>query len=266
MFLLRSNWPLFRPYKAALNPEPSIQEPRTRIEAVDKIKKLEEILKSVGPQNIWHPVVVNGDKLLANGIGDPLDGIRDHDGVLDFKGKTVVDLGCNFGHYCFFVRNAGARDVLGIDMDERIVRGCEILKALHDVDRVNFRSLDIMKANGIGKFDIGMMIDIIGRDKIRTGTAKDLLNSLERLSQKEMLLTLRPRYHIEKKLGTDVQKIREMYPADYIRNPYFYMVDYVRDRFKEAWVMHLLSGQTDPEGTKQSLHFIRKNRQREDKT
>ena len=28
-----------------------------------KIKELEEILKSVGQQNIWHPVVVNGDKL-----------------------------------------------------------------------------------------------------------------------------------------------------------------------------------------------------------
>ena len=225
---------------------------------MDKIKELEEILKSVGAQNIWHPVVVNGDKLLANGIGDPLDGIRDRDGVLNFEGKTVVDLGCNFGYYSFFARNAGASDVLGIDMDDRIIRGCEILKALHDVDRVNFRPLDITKANGVGKFDIGMMIDIIGRDKIRTGTAKEFLNSLERMCQKEMLLTLRPRYHIEKKLGMDVQRLREIYPADYIRNSYFYMVDYVRDRFKAAWEMHILSGQNDPEGTKQTLYFIKR--------
>ena len=233
---------------------------------MDKIKELEEILKSVGPQNIWHPVVVNGEKLLANGIGETVDGIRDSDGVLNFAGKTVVDLGCNFGYYSFIVRNAGASNVLGIDMDERIIRGCEILKELHDVDRVNFRPLDITKANGVGKFDIGMMIDIIGRDKIRAGTAKDLLNSLESMSQKEMLLTLRPRYHIEKKLGTDVQRIREMYPADYTRNSYFYMVDYVRDRFKAAWEMHIISGQNDPEGTKQTLHFIKKKRQREGKT
>jgi SAM-dependent methyltransferase len=225
---------------------------------VNKIEELEEILKSVGPQNIWHPVVVNGNKLLANGIGDPLDGIRDRDGILDFQGKTVVDLGCNFGHYCFFVRNAGARNVLGIDMDERIIRGCEILKALHDVDRVNFRPLDITKANGVGKFDIGMMIDIIGRDKIRTGAAKDFLDSLERMSQKEMLLTLRPRYHIEKKLATDVQRLRKNYPIDYIRNSYFYMVDYVGDRFKAAWEMHIISGPNDPEGTKQTLHFIKR--------
>ena len=225
---------------------------------MDEIKELEEILESVGPQNIWHPVVVNGYKRLANGIGDPLDGIRDRDGVLDFKGKTVVDLGCNFGHYSFFARNAGARYVLGIDLDERIIRGCEILKALHGVDGVNFRPLDITKANGVGKFDIGLMIDIIGRDKIRTGTAKDLLNSLERLSQKEMLLTLRSRYHIKKKLGTDVKRLREIYPADYIRKPYFYMVDYVRDRFKPAWEMHIISGQNDPEGTKRTLLFVKR--------
>lgn len=226
---------------------------------MDKIKELEEILKSVGPQNIWHPVVVKGDKLLANGIGDPVDGIRDRDGVLNFEGKTVVDLGCNFGHYCFSVRNAGASDVLGIDMDERIIRGCEILKALHDVDRVNFRPLDIRKANGIGKFDMGMLIDIIGREKILAGTANDFLNSLESLSQKEMLLTLRPRYHIEKKLRTDIQRLKENYPVDYIRNSYFYMVDFVRDRFKATWEMHILSGQNDSEGTKQTLHFTKRN-------
>ena len=225
---------------------------------MNKIEELEEILKSVGPQNIWHPVVVNGDKLLADGIGDPLDGIRDSDGVLDFAGKTVVDLGCNFGYYSFLVRNAGARDVLGIDMDDRIIRGCEILKALHGVDRVNFRSLDITKANGVGKFDIGMMIDIIGRDKIRTGTAKDFLNSLERMSQKEMLLTLRPRYHIEKKLQGDFQGLREKYPADYIRNAFFYMVDYACDRFKAAWEIHIISGPNDPEDAKRTLHCVKR--------
>jgi hypothetical protein len=36
------------------------------------------------------------------------------------------------------------------------------------------------------------------------------------------------------------------------------MVDYVRDRFRAAWDMHILSGQNDPEGTKQTLHFIKR--------
>jgi ribosomal protein L11 methyltransferase len=227
------------------------------IEAVDKIKELKKILKSVGAQNIWHPVVVNGQKPLADGIGEICDGIRDRDGLLEFNGKTVVDLGCNFGYYCFFVRSAGASDVLGIDMDERIIRGCEILKALNDVDGVNFRPLDITKANGVGKFDIGMMIDLIGKEMIRNGSAVDLLDSLERVSQKEMLLTLRPRYHIEKKLGSDFQGLKEKYSSKYIRHSFFYLVDYVRDRFTTAWEMRIISGRNDPEGTKQTLHFVK---------
>jgi len=225
---------------------------------VDKIKELKEILKTVGPQNIWQPVVVNGDKLLSDGCADPDDGLRDRDGILDFKGKTVVDIGCNFGHYSFFARRAGAGYVLGIDIDERVIRGSEILKALYDVDRVNFRALDITKANEVGKFEIGMMINIIGKDMVRTGTAKDLLSSLERLSQKEMLLTLRPRYHIKKKLQNDFQGLREKYPADYIRNGFFYMVDYAWDRFKTAWEIDIISGQNDPEGTKQTLHLVKR--------
>ena len=123
---------------------------------------------------------------------------------------------------------------------------------------MNFQSLDITKAKGIGEFEIGMMIDLIGKDKIRTGTAKELLNSLERMSQKEMLLTLRPRYHIEKKLKGDFEGLKEKYSSNYIRNSYFYMVDYVCDRFKSAWDMHVISGQNDPEGTKQTLHFVKR--------
>jgi hypothetical protein len=93
---------------------------------------------------------------------------------------------------------------------------------------------------------------------VRTGTAKDLLSSLERLSQKEMLLTLRPRYHIKKKLQGDFQGLREKYPADYIRNGFFYMVDYAWDRFKTAWEIDIISGQNDPEGTKQTLHLVKR--------
>jgi len=226
---------------------------------VDKIKELKEILKTVGAQNIWRPVVIREDQLLANGIADPCDGLRDSDGIMDFEGKTIVDLGCNFGYYSFFARSAGASYILGIDIDERVIRGCKILKTLHEVDRVNFRALDITKANEAAKFEIGMMIDVIGKDMIRTGTAKDLLNSLERLSQKEMLLTLRPRYHIKKNLQADFQGLKEKYPGNYIKNSYFYMLDYVRDRFKAAWEIHIISDQNDPEvESKQTLHFVKR--------
>jgi SAM-dependent methyltransferase len=200
-------------------------------------------------------------QLLANGIGEMRDGLPDDIRRVDFKGKTVVDLGCNFGYYSFIVRKAGARRVLGIDSDARVIRGCEIIKAINALDRVAFQNLDIINAKNIGPFDIGMMIDLIGKGMVQNGIAKHLLNSLEQLSEKEMLLTVRPRYHIKKNLQNDFAGLKEKYPGNYIQNTYFHMLDYVRDRFESDWEMHPISPPNDPMAeAKQTLHFIKKGR------
>ena len=65
---------------------------------------------------------------------------------------------------------------------------------------------------------------------------------------------------IEKKLQGDYQGLREKYPADYIRNAFFYILDYACDRFKAAWEIHIISGQNDPEDAKQTLHFVKRRR------
>ena len=227
---------------------------------MDKIEELKKILKTVGPQNIWRPVIVNGGQLLADGIGEMSDGLPDDIRRVDFKGKTVVDLGCNFGYYSFIVRNAGASRVLGIDSDERVIRGCEIIKALNGLDRVNFQTIDIIKAKNIGPFKIGMMIDLIGKGMVQTGIAINLLNSLEQLSEKEMLLTVRPRYHIKKNLQNDFAGLKEKYSGDYIQDSYFHMMDYVLDRFDPDWEIHCISPPNDAmTEAKKALHFIKRD-------
>jgi tRNA (mo5U34)-methyltransferase len=226
---------------------------------LDKLSELKDILQTVGPQNIWRPVVVNGDHRLADGIGEARDGLAENVGNLDFRGKTVLDLGCNFGYYSFWARSIGARRVLGIDADARIIRGCEIIRALNGVDGVAFLAIDIVKAEGIGTFDIGLMIDLIGRQMINTGAARSVLGSLESLSEKEMVLTVRPRYHIPKKLAGDFQGLKEKYPPDYIRDNYFHAFEYVCDRFKADWEPTIISAQNDPEVEfKQTLHFVKR--------
>src|SRR5262245_57412633 len=39
----------------------------------------------------------------------------------DMKGKRVVDLGCGYGWFCRWARNAGAREILGIDVSEKML-------------------------------------------------------------------------------------------------------------------------------------------------
>jgi hypothetical protein len=86
-----------------------------------------------------------------------------------------------------------------------------------------------------------------------------VLDSLHRLSKKEMVLTLRPRYHIPKKLAADFRGLKEKYPADYILDNHFNAFDCVRDRFKANRKANVISAQSDPEAEyKQALHFVRK--------
>ena len=224
------------------------------------LQELMEILRQVGSENIWRPVYAPGNRLLADGIGNLGNGLPKDLQKIDFKDKKVADLGCNFGYYTFIVNKAGAGHVTGIDIDRQIIRGCRILKRMFRVDNVSFLATDIAALDGIGAFDIGMMIDFIGKTMVTTGIFREYLNVLERLSKKEMILSIKPVYHIKKHLSSDFQGLTEKYPGDYIRKNSFFTIDYVRDRFSNKWDMEIVSpkkGSEDAE--KETLYFIRKN-------
>ena len=92
------------------------------------LDELRSILAEVGSAGIWRPVYDRRGRLLADGVGDPEDGLADELPEDFFEGKRVVDIGCNFGMFSFMTARKGALHVLGVDIDERIVRGCRILK------------------------------------------------------------------------------------------------------------------------------------------
>ena len=226
---------------------------------MDDLQRLKEILSEVGAGRIWRPVYAPDDTLLSQGIGDRWDGLLEVLRKIDFSGKTVGDLGCNFGYYTFMVKDAGARHVLGIDSDERVIEGCEILKRLYNIQDVFFKTADIAALDGIGVFDMGMMIDLIGKEKVKSGIMTTYLDVIERMSAKEMIFTIRPRYTIKKHLNHDFQGLSDKYPGVYIDGAYFSMLDYIRDRFRENWEMSTLSTEKERgfEG-KIALHFSRK--------
>ena len=226
---------------------------------MDNLRQLETILQQVGPQRIWRPVYVPGNKKLADGIGDQSDGLPQDLSRIDFRGKTVVDLGCNFGYYTFMVKEAGARHVTGIDRDPRIIQGCRRLKDLWDVGNVTFVAGDIASSNGIGSYDTGMMIDFIGKATVISGDFKGYLDVLERLSQKEMILSIRPAYNVRKHLDNDIEGLTQKYPEDFLRHNHFQTLDYVLERFGPDWHMEIVSAASTPPGTKkETLHFKRR--------
>lgn len=223
------------------------------------LRKLMKILRQVGPENIWRPVYAPGNILLSEGIGDIRDGLPENLWKFNFKDKTVADLGCNFGYYTFMVKKAGASHVLGIDKDRRIIRGCRILKRLFHADGISFLVADIMDSRAIGTFDTGMMIDFIGKTMVTTGIFKEYLNALERVSEKNMILSLRSVYNVKKHLRNDFHGLAEKYPGDYIRKDSFFTIDYVREYFSSRWEMEIVfpeRGQVDSE--KHLFYFTRK--------
>jgi len=224
------------------------------------MQELTEILRQIGPQNIWRPVYTPDNRQLADGIGKPADGLPNNLHQINFKDKRVVDIGCNFGYYTFLVKKAGASHVTGIDIDRRIIRGCEILKNMFQVENVTFLAMDIAASDSIGTFEMGMMLDFTGKTMIATGVFRECLNILERLSKKEMILSIKPVFHIKKHLNSDFQGLKEKYPGDYIHNNSFFTIDYVLDRFSDRWDIKIIAPKKRAEGSdKETLHFIRKN-------
>jgi len=69
----------------------------------------------------------------------------------DLKGKTVLDLGCGYGHNCIDFVKRGADKVVGIDISEKMLSVAE--KESHD-DKIEYRNMSMTDISELGeKFD-----------------------------------------------------------------------------------------------------------------
>jgi SAM-dependent methyltransferase len=226
---------------------------------MDLKTQLQPIFDRVGHENIWRPIYDREKRLIARGRGKFYDIIPETLQSVDFNGKTVVDLGCNFGYYTFLAARLGARKVVGIDINREIIRGCEILGAHFGLPNVEFRAVDFTKSDVGEIFDVGMMIDFIGKSTIKRFRLQGCLAALGRLSRSEMLLTLRPEYDIEGDLGMNLDEFGSGYPSKFIRNKRFHLLDFVRATFGETWDMQVeCHERCRKHNLKSPVHFIRK--------
>lgn len=223
------------------------------------IAELQAILSAVGPGAIWRPVLDRSGRRLADGIGDPEDGLAAEVPAGFFEGKSVIDVGCNFGAFTFMAARGGARSVLGVDVDARIIRGCLILKKMLGVTNADFLAADLTRLATDPGYDLGMMIDFIGKETITTGFLPTCLDVMEGLCRREMLFSIRPVYDIVKRLGGDGAALRAVYSAAHVRSRHFLCLDYVQNRFDRRWDMHLLSAAGRRfNDSKQTVLFVRR--------
>jgi SAM-dependent methyltransferase len=99
---------------------------------------------------------------------------------IDFRGKRVLDIGCNSGQYCFMAKRMGASEVVGLDINKKRLEQARIINENEGLD-ICFLEKDISEASSLGKFDIVLCIavfteisDIIGSIQAIKSNIKDV--------------------------------------------------------------------------------------------
>jgi SAM-dependent methyltransferase len=177
---------------------------------------------------------------------------------IDFTGRTVVDLGCNFGFFTFQARRLGAAAVVGVDREARVLTGCELLKRHFNAEGVSFACHDIDDPDCTllnRTFDIAMLVEFIGKSFIVQNRVAPALAFLEKLSQRELIVSVQKIYWIRKELGTTPEALRQIYPERYVVGGDFLLLEYVRDCLAPRWRMEPISPMA--EGYEKPRKFLR---------
>lgn len=225
---------------------------------MDYKEELITIIEHVGPKRIRRPIYDNEKQLLALGVADDRDGDPDDLFDIDFSGKTVVDLGCNFGFYSFFARRQGAAHVLGVDLDGPVIKGAEMLRDYQGIKGVDFLCTDFTDPSFSRVFDITLLIDFFGKGNITKGINL-FLDTTERMTRQAMIISARNHYRIEKHFNGHLDTLIRLYSSDYIRNNKFYLIEYISDYLKPNWEQTILSHPDHDIGSKKTLYFQRKS-------
>ncbi len=195
---------------------------------MDYREQVLRLLDEIGSENIWRPVLDKQGTLLAGGHEDMRDGAPDDLAGLDFKGKSVLDLGCNLGFYSFLARRAGAEPVVGLDVDPAAIELCTLLQKMYAMDAVRFFCIDFTRFVSEQTFDLVLLINFIGKRSLVKGI-QPILDVCRRYAGHRIIISARCRYHIRRSLKVDPACMREMYGQKYVRDDWFDTVLFLRD-------------------------------------
>ncbi len=226
------------------------------------LEELRKIVSGLDSEQVYRTIYDENLRVLVPGK-EQIDAetLRVFRGI-DFAGKSVVDLGCNFGFFTFEAKRLGAASVLGVDRDEPVLEGCRVLKRYFGAEDVDFAAYDIEEKSCAllqKKFDMAMLVEFIGKGIVNAGKVGAALGFLECLSDKELVTSVQKVYWINKELQSTPEALSRLYPPRYIKDGDFLLLEYVRDFFAPKWTMHLLS-EDEPryEKPRKFLRFTRK--------
>lgn len=83
------------------------------------------------------------------------------DALPDVKGKSVLDVGCNGGFYSIQMKQRGAKEVVGIDVDPRYLEQARLATRVLGAE-VDLRELSVYDVGALGrKFDVVIFMGVL---------------------------------------------------------------------------------------------------------
>lgn len=203
-----------------------------------------EHVANLAPERIYRTIYDEDLNVVVQGVEPIIPEELDHFSRVDFQGKTVLDMGCNFGFFAFQARRLGAAHILGVDRDEHALQGARIMQSIFGLDRIDFEPVDFdARPNPLqGRlFDLAMLVEFIGKGYTLSGNLPRLLHFFETLSEKELLLSVRRDYDIKNELDSDEASLRALYPEEYVSDGLLRIMDYVHDFLAPRWQVEVIS-------------------------
>ena len=205
-------------------------------------RKLQDSITAAGPENVYRPILEPNGQLFYEGQTQVPAEVLDEFQRFDFKNKTVLDLGCNFGFYTFMAARQGATRVLGLEHIPQIVSGSRLLAEWYALPQTHFEVDNIEAPQGTyAPFDTVMLIDYFGRACVRKHKIEPILTQWQGLARSELLLMVRPLYGISTELNTSAGSLKRHYPARFIRNDRLDLLGIIADLLGNAWSLRPLS-------------------------
>jgi SAM-dependent methyltransferase len=220
------------------------------------INEIKELLSQIKQEDIYRSVYDTKGNILAKGLLPTDQQLTNDFEKVNFRNKTVIDLGCNLGFFTFIAAKLCASNVIGIDQSPDVIAGSKLLADLYDLTNVNFKCFDMEKQkNNLGKFDIVVLVDFFGRANVRKKKVRHFLRLSEDLSKKYILTSFRPINRLEQDLKMTRNEFDKLYSSTYIKDNKFYLIDYINDIMDDRWSVTPVSNYSG-EFSKSKLLFL----------